>query len=190
MILGIAIGASCSADDAATLDLEVQSADPIVIRSTDALLSSRFEALCADGRTCVSSTVSGSTIKYLLEGPIDSAALIFAYSQAGKFEISLVDGEAGYLVASNKDVESVVVQDDAVLIRLKSDAHESMLSVTTENVGKKMRITLDEIVLSEAMIRGQIGGEFLLSLPPTLKPNSVAGAIRFGPLQAEVQNRN
>jgi hypothetical protein len=121
-----------------TLTLDIQNTDPNIIRSTDSILSSRFNSLCPDGKACVSSTVFGSTITYRFDVLVDRASVDFAYSQAGNFEVSLVDNAITIPIFSNLDVESAIVQGDAVLIPLNPPIHNSMLRISAENSGKKV----------------------------------------------------
>jgi preprotein translocase subunit SecD len=85
---------------------------------------------------------------------------LFAVDQPAVAWITQDDVKSAVIATSNGD--KTVMQ-----VSLKPDAEQRMLALTAANVGKTIRYTWDEKVVTDMKVMTSFGGTFQLPMPPS-----------------------
>ncbi|MDJ0908539.1 MAG: hypothetical protein QNI99_05075 [Woeseiaceae bacterium] len=175
------------------VELRVSSTDPEVIALTDQLLRSRFDMFNSATLTPIASERDGARLIYTFPGELpDSGSIKFLAESIGLVTMTLEDSPDAGPVITSHDIETIDLRLDSFgsegfFIVLSPAAGDVMLRTSTENIGKRMIMKVDDTVLTEATIRGAFAREFRVAGPNIDNTESVYAVIRFGPLPAAVE---
>ncbi len=184
---------SCAREPDRTFELRVLSEDPEVIARTDELLLARFGMFNSALLTPVTSKIDGSFLTYTFpdEYP-DNATIEILFESIGLVTMSLEESPDAVPIITSYDIESFESRRDdsgneLFYVQLTPAAGELMLRTSVDNIGKRMVMKVDDVVLMDATIRGAFSRQFQVVGSDIENVGAVYAVIRFGPLPAPVE---
>jgi hypothetical protein len=173
--------------------LVVASAEPRIVAETERVLLSRFEEFLPSLFSSVESTSVESTISFTFKHGAPALPILeYLYQTTGSLRASLADDSAGSTWFTEQDIARAVLAYDGssrvLRIRLTPEAGQRVVRLTSQNLGKAVRVTLDNEVLLEATINGVFGEPFQVTAPDTDTDTALALTVilETGALPASV----
>jgi preprotein translocase subunit SecD len=143
----------------------------------------------------VESTIDGSTLSFRFKrGAPAQSTVTYLYQTPGRVRATLVEGFG--ILFTDKDIEQAHLafenERHVIRLRLTPAAGNRVLALTTRNVGKTARLTLDGRVLLEAVITGVLRDTFQVTSPEedTEKAKALVVVLQSGALPAVVSLDN
>lgn len=160
--------AGCTRTPDVVLNLSVGSQDPTVLEDVRRILLFRFGEFPPSFFSKIESEIDGSMISFRFKGGAPEGSLLtYLYATTGKVRASLAENRA--VLFTDRDIEQADLayenESHVVLLRLTPDAGERVLALTTRNIGKTVRVTLDDRPLLEAIISGAFRDSFQITSP-------------------------
>lgn len=185
--------ASCQRPPDVTLNLRVDTADPAVVEEARRILLFRFGEFRPSFFSSIESKVDGAKLSFRFKGGAPAqSVLAYLYGTSGRVRATLVQSPA--TLFTDQDIEQVDLayenESHVILVRLTPAAGERVLALTTRNVGKTARFTLDGRLLLEATIAAVLRDSFQITSPEqeTEKAMALAVVLRSGALPAVVSS--
>lgn len=175
------------------LTLAVDSRDTAVVESARQILLSRFNEFRPSFLSSITSKIDGSGITFTFYGGAPSDDTIkYLYRTRGKVRAVLSDSTT--ILFTDRDIEEArLIYSDSrfdIALRLSQEAGERVLRLTTKNIGKSARITLDNAVLLDARIQDALRDSFQLTAPhqDDEQNRALVVVLRSGALPAQVSD--
>jgi hypothetical protein len=188
-----ALVAGCARPPDVTLNLRVDTTDPVVVAEVRRILLFRFGEFRSSFFSSIESKVDGSRLSFLFKGGAPAQSILpYLYKTSGRVRATLVESPA--VLFTHQDIEQAALayenESHVVRLRLTPAAGDRVLALTTRNVGKTARLTLDGRLLLEATITGVLRDSFQITSPEqeTEKAMALAVVLRSGALPAVVSS--
>ncbi len=190
-LAALLLTAACTSEADRTVELRVLSSDPAVIARTDEVLLSRFGMFNSAMFRPVASEIDGSRLTYTFPGETPDGTTIANLAEWTGLITLTLEGASDPIISS-ADIESIDSRYDDSGNKLFSfvltpDAGERMLQTTSDNLGRRIILKMDDTVLTDATIRGVFARQFQLTGTDLQNFDRIYAAIRFGPLPAQVE---
>jgi preprotein translocase subunit SecD len=181
----------CARTPDVVLSLSVDSKDAVVVGEAHRILQFRFDESRTSFMSSVQSEIRGPMISFRFKrGAPEESILTYLYQTPGKVHAFLASSSA--LAFTDRDIEHAGLSFEngasVLQLRLSPAAGRRVRVLTSSNVGKAMRVTLDGQPLLEATITGVLSDSFQISLPQQYTENASALAVvlQSGALPAPV----
>jgi preprotein translocase subunit SecD len=189
--MALVLAASCAREPDVVLNLSVDTSSPAIQERTRNVLLARFDQVRPSFFSSVESKVDGSTISFRFKGAApDAATMKYLSETPGRVQASLV--ETAEVLFTQRDIEHASTgygNGGPVLnVLLAQNAGATVVAVTARNIGKKIRVTMDDRILLDAVISGAFGSSFQIALPGETaeQAKGLAAVLASGALPAPV----
>lgn len=187
----LALVAGCARTPDVTLNLSVDSDDRMVLEEVRRILLFRFGEFRPSFFSSIESDINGSAISFRFKGGApEESILTYLYETPGRVNAVLVENSG--LLFTDQDIEQAGLAHEngssVVRLRLAPTAGERVLALTTRNVGRTARLTMDGRALLEATITGALRDSFQITSPEQdpQKAMALVVVLRSGALPAAV----
>ena len=181
----------CTRQPEVSLNLRVSTADPVILQEVRRILLFRFSKFRPSFLASIESTIDGSILSFRFKGGAPAQPIVtYLYQTPGRVWTTLVESSA--VLFTDQDIEQAALayenKSHVVRLRLTPAAGNRVLALTTRNVGKTARLTLDGRVLLEAVITGVLRDSFQITSPEqdTEKAMALVAVLQSGALPADV----
>jgi hypothetical protein len=185
------LAVSCTRPPDVSLNLRVSTADPVVLEEVRRILLFRFREFRPSFFSSIESKIDGSRLSFRFKGGAPAQSLVtYLYETPGRVRTILV--ESSGVLFTDQDIEQAALayenESHVVRLRLTPAGGNRVLALTTRNVGKTARLTLDGRVLLEAVITGVLREAFQITSPEqdTEKAMALVVVLQSGALPAVV----
>jgi hypothetical protein len=182
----------CSKAPPVVLTLKAESANPQIVAASRDILENRFKEFLPTMFSSVNSTIHSSTIRFeFRNGAPKHADLVQLFSTPGRLIVSLHSPTGhGAIWYTDKDIEnatSKISNDEKfIAIKLTEKAAKRVKRLSSQNIGNKIDVTLDDRIILQAVIRGTLGRYSEFNAPDPDKALYLAAILKYGHLPAKM----
>ncbi|HEY0683866.1 MAG TPA: hypothetical protein VGD45_16155 [Steroidobacter sp.] len=177
----------CARTPDVTLNLRVHTSDPEVVEQVRRIILFRFSEFRSSMFSSIESEVDGPKITFRFKGEApEPSTVAYLYETAGRLKASFVGHSA--VLFTDRDIEQANLayldERNVIQLRLLPEAGDRLHAITSRNVGKVARLTLDGRVLIESTVTAALRESLQIPSPEQDHERAMALVVvlRYGAL--------